>query len=39
MCLSTYRKWKRGQYVGRRGRTQPTGLIAWGIILATVVVM
>ena len=39
MCLSTYRKWKRGQYVGRGGRTQPTGLIAWGIIFSTVVVI
>ena len=39
MCLSTYRKWKRGQYVGPKGRTQPTGLIAWGVIFSAVVVI
>jgi len=39
MCLSTYRKWKRGQYVGRSGRTQPTGLIAWGVIFLAVVII
>jgi hypothetical protein len=39
MCLSTYRKWKRGEYVGRSGRTQPIGLIAWGVVVSAVVVI
>jgi len=39
MCLSTYRKWKRGEYVGRGGRTQPTGLVVWGVIFSALVVI
>lgn len=39
MCLSIYRKWKRGEYVSGGGRTQPTGLIVWGFIFSALVVI